>query len=132
MKTIQFIFVALFIGCIAATGQEMSITSKADNNAEVIWEKKAYDFGKLQRGNPAITYFTFTNTSNEAIVIEKVKTSCGCTASEYPKEPVLPGATASIKVTYDTKRAGAFSKSISVYLSNSNPVTMLKIKGSVL
>lgn len=132
MKTIQFIIVALFIGCTAVSGQDMSFNSNTDSKLEVQWENLVYDFGKLQRGNPAMTYFKFTNTSKETILIERVKTSCDCTASEYPKEPILPGETASIKVSYDTKKTGAFSKSISVHLSNTDQVTMLKIKGSVL
>lgn len=132
MKTNPFIIGILFIACSSVFGQEMAYKSESKEKPAIQWEKQDYDFGKLKIGSPAVTYFTFTNNSNKAILIEKVKTSCGCTASEYPKEPVLPGAEASIKVTYDTKRTGAFSKTVSVYLNNSIPVTILKIHGSVL
>nr|MDP6908462.1 DUF1573 domain-containing protein [Flavobacteriales bacterium] len=78
------------------------------------------------------TEFVFTNSGTEPLIISKAKGSCGCTVPEWPKEPIAPGAKASIKVKYDTKRVGPISKSVTI-TSNSvdSSTALLKIKGSV-
>ena len=60
-----------------------------------------------------------------------MQTSCGCTAAEKPTEPIKKGKKGAIKVTYDTKRVGAFTKTITVFSDGGDPI-VLTIKGSVL
>ncbi|HOH24523.1 MAG TPA: DUF1573 domain-containing protein, partial [Bacteroidales bacterium] len=58
--------------------------------------------------------------------------SCGCTTPSWTKDPVAPGQSGEIKVTYDTHRIGAFSKSVTV-TSNAveTPSVVLRISGEV-
>ena len=65
----------------------------------------------------------FTNTGKEPLIIEKAKGSCGCTVPEWPKEPIAPGETAVIKINYDEKRVGPYTKSITI---TSNAKTSIK------
>ncbi|MGB0984595.1 MAG: DUF1573 domain-containing protein, partial [Saprospiraceae bacterium] len=52
-----------------------------------------------------------------------------CTVPTYPKEPIAPGASAEIKVRYDTKRIGKINKSVT--LQTNAGVKILKIAGNV-
>ena len=93
-----------------------------------------YDFGNVEYGGTCEVEFTFTNTGNEPLIIQKPKTSCGCTASSWPQEPILPGKSESIKVTYKTTtKVGTFNKSVTV-TSNAvtNSTVVLRIKGVIL
>lgn len=65
------------------------------------FESETYDFGNLPAGAKVDHYFKFTNTGKSPLVIKDAKGSCGCTVPEFPKEPIAPGKTDSIKITYD-------------------------------
>jgi hypothetical protein len=82
-------------------------------------------------GSEDLFVFEFKNTSKKAAVITNVQTSCGCTAAERPETPIRKGKKGVIKVHYDTKRVGGFTKTITVFSNVGDPI-VLTIKGSVL
>lgn len=82
-------------------------------------------------GSEDLFVFEFKNTSKKAAVITNVQTSCGCTAAEHPETPIRKGKKGVIKVHYDTKRVGGFTKTITVFSNVGDPI-VLTIKGSVL
>ena len=101
---------------------------------KIAFDKTQHDFGKVGEGDGAASYdFTFKNSGTAPLVIQNVTSTCGCTMPEWTKEPVRPGATGFIKVSYDVKgRAGAIDKTITVH-SNSTPSTIsLRIVGEVI
>ena len=108
---------------------------KAVNNGpEIEFEQLNHDFGNVEYGGKCEVEFKFKNTGNEPLIIQKPKTSCGCTASSWPKEPILPGDSESIVVTYKTTtKVGNFSKSVTV-TSNAvnNGTVVLRIKGAIM
>lgn len=121
MKKLMFFLVAFFsIQVVMAQG---AFKFASEN----------HDFGDFREGIMAEQVFTFTNTGNAPIVISSVKASCGCTTPEWPKEPVMPGETASIKAVYNSKgRPGSFYKTITIVSNAAEPNKVLSIKGNVL
>lgn len=101
----------------------------------VEFNEKTHDFGVVkEEQNRITTEFTFVNTSTTPITLKNVRASCGCTAPKWQKEPVLPGESGTITVTYTTTgRPGNFQKSVSVVLSNGTEdfSEVLYIKGEV-
>lgn len=99
----------------------------------ITFDKTEHEFGKLLQGEVVTYSFHFTNTGNAPLLITEVKTSCGCTAGDFPREPIKPGQDGLIKATYDSKGHHGFqSKSLSV-ISNTNPsMTVLRFKADVL
>lgn len=95
------------------------------------FEKEVYDFGNLEKGKPATYEFTFTNSSNETILISSVKPSCGCTAANYTKTPIKPGEKGFIAATYNAASVGNFTKNITVITSDTTAPKSLVIKGKV-
>ena len=65
------------------------------------------------------------------MIITNCQGSCGCTVPTWPKEPIKPGASASIKVKYATDRVGAFEKTVTVSSNGKTASKILKIKGVV-
>jgi len=98
---------------------------------KVTWAKESHDFGEIPQGKPVSVEFTFTNSGDEPLLIADVATSCGCTASDYTKEPIAPGKTSKIKVTYNAANPGNFTKTITVNFQDASLKKVLNIKGTV-
>ncbi len=100
----------------------------------VEFEKVVHDFGKVTDTEDAIYEFKFVNTSGNTLLLNPPKTSCGCTASYYPKEPIAAGEEEAIKVKFSTKnRAGQkFNKTITVSAQDHIKPIVLTIKGEVV
>ncbi|HOY31240.1 MAG TPA: DUF1573 domain-containing protein [Bacteroidales bacterium] len=96
------------------------------------FEALEYDYGTIYQGADGGCEFKFKNTGDEPLILSSVRSSCGCTVPNWPKDPILPGQNGTIKVTYDTKRIGTISKQISVVSNASEPNLTLSIKGTVL
>lgn len=103
-----------------------------DPNAPVMtFAKDAIDYGTIKQDADGYRTFTFTNDGKTPLIISEAHGSCGCTVPTYPKEPIMPGQKAEIKVHYDTHRVGPFSKSVTVNSNAKNSPVVLKISGTV-
>jgi hypothetical protein len=86
---------------------------------QIFFEEPKKDFGKIRQGEVIEHTFTFENTGNLPLMIAEVKTTCGCTATEWPRQPIAPGETGTIRARFDSAgKSGAQQKVISV-VSNS-------------
>ncbi len=109
-----------------------AMAQESNPNAPAIeFEKDVIDYGTIDQGANGERVFVFKNTGKEPLIISSAKGSCGCTVPTPPKEPVAPGETGEIKVKYDTKRIGPFTKSVTVNSNASNGTQQLRIKGTV-
>jgi len=94
--------------------------------------KNLHDYGVVEYAGNGTCEFVIMNTGSEPLIIQSAKASCGCTVPSYPKEPIAPGATATITVKYDTKRPGSINKSIKITSNAVNEaVKTIYIKGQV-
>ncbi|MFO7790948.1 MAG: DUF1573 domain-containing protein [Bacteroidales bacterium] len=122
--------VLLSIICMGGIGLSAQ-TTPSENTDSIVFEKTTHDYGTINKGGDGNCEFEFTNTGEKPLVLSNVRSSCGCTVPEWPKEPIAPGKKGNIKVEYNTKRTGNFSKSVTVYSNAVNERVMLRIKGNV-
>ena len=109
---------------------EGSINS--DDLPVISFEKDFHDFKNLIAGENVTYAFKFKNTGKSLLLISNVSTSCGCTVSSFPKQPIKPGESATIDVSFDSKgRHGLQTKTISVFSNTQPPVTTLRIQAMV-
>ena len=120
----KFIAIAIFVFAGLATAQ-------AQKTAKIEFKSETIDYGEIMRGSDGLRVFEFTNVGDAPLIIEDVKSSCGCTVPKKPKDPIMPGETGEIEVKYDTKRVGPIRKTVTVYSNAEEPVKALKIKGLV-
>ena len=100
--------------------------------ANIEFETETLDYGTIENNSDGNREFKFTNTGTTPLVITNATGSCGCTVPTWPKEAIAPGKSAAIKVHYDTKRTGAFNKSITLVSNAVNaPSKIIHIKGNV-
>ncbi|MEK6616181.1 MAG: DUF1573 domain-containing protein [Bacteroidota bacterium] len=102
------------------------------NAPEAVYEKDVVDYGTIEHDADGNREFKFKNTGKEPLIIYSATGSCGCTVPTWPKEPIKPEETGSIKIHYDTKRVGSFEKTVTVSTNGKTPSKTLKIKGTVL
>lgn len=98
---------------------------------EFQFEKETINYGKIKKNANGIRTFVFTNIGNQPIIIKNIQSSCGCTVPEKPEKPIMPGEKSKIKVSYDTKKTGGFSKVITIFSNAKNPRKQLRVKGYV-
>ena len=98
---------------------------------EFKFEKETIDYGKIVQKSDGKRIFEFTNIGDEPLIIENIKSSCGCTIPKKPEKPIMPGEKGQIEVSYNTNKPGGFNKRITVYSNAKNKVKALKIKGYV-
>lgn len=102
--------------------------------AEIKFEKTTHNFGTFSEDAPKVTCsFKFTNTGDGMLVIHQAVASCGCTVPQYPKEPIKPGDSGEITVTYDGtgKFPGHFKKSITIRTNGKQEIIRLYVTGDM-
>lgn len=120
----KIILFASLLFSITALGQQPVIT----------FDKTTHDFGKINEADGRVTtVFEFKNEGMIPLILSNVRASCGCTTPKWTREPIAPGATGQITVTYNPNgRPGRFQKSITVTSNTETPTTRLYIKGEVI
>lgn len=96
------------------------------------WETETdYDFGDIIQGQPQSFDFKFTNLTDTPLTVDNVRTTCGCTATDWSEIPTLPDSTGSIHITFDARKSGYFYKKIRVFFHGQRKGEMLTISGYV-
>ena len=130
MKRILLAAAAL-VFTVAMKAQTQTPQQTPDDVMKLNQEK--HDFGKIPQGPPSADfYFEITNKSDKAIVVESAQASCGCTTPEVPKEPIAPGGTAKLKVSYNAMNIGGFTKTVSIKIAGIDQPKVVTITGEVL
>ena len=100
--------------------------------AKVELDKEVHDFGTISEGDRVETEFIVKNIGDSDLMIYEAKGSCGCTVPEPPKEPIKPGASAPIKVSFDSKgKPGSQEKTVTLTTNSENGHETFKIKANV-
>jgi len=123
MKKI-FAVMAVALSAITMMAQQPVIT----------FSKTEHDFGKINEADGRVsTVFEFKNDGMAPLVLSNVRASCGCTTPNWTREPVEPGQTGKITVTYNPNgRPGRFQKTITITSNATEPTTKVFIKGEVI
>ncbi|MEM9858907.1 MAG: DUF1573 domain-containing protein [Bacteroidota bacterium] len=129
-------FVTLIFGVFmiyGALAQEAATTEASIAGAVITFEEEKFDFGDISQGDKVEHIFKFENTGNEALIITNVQTTCGCTAPNWPRDPVAPGQESEIKVVFNSAgKMGRQNKVITVISNATNPMARVSIVTNIL
>jgi len=92
-----------------------------------------HDFGTIYQGETVRHVFVFSNLGNAPLNVEKVTSSCGCTAALASAKVLAPGASGEIQTSFDSTRfRGAVSKTVYLYTNDpAQPMVQMQLKGTV-
>jgi len=131
MKKI-FLFASALVfslATMAQTGDAQAPTVKPEDVSK--FNEEVHDFGVVKQGIPVTYAFVIKNISNKPLVVENSWASCGCTTPEKIVEPILPGASAQLKVQYNAANAGPINKDVYVQFAGVTGPKTIKITGEV-
>jgi hypothetical protein len=74
----------------------------AAKKARALFKETTRDFGKVKQGDILTHEFVFKNEGPDTLVVERVETTCGCTAALVSADKIDPGKEGKIKVSLDT------------------------------
>lgn len=119
--------------CSCTNAENKDLKSKDKQpKSDISFSNKAIDFGAVSQGSIIDTSFVFTNKSDVPLILFDVKASCGCTATDWNKNPIRPKGTDTIKVRFDSRhRQGMQKKFIAVFSNSKEYVSMLTLEGEV-
>ncbi|MCP2027659.1 hypothetical protein L1276_002819 [Flavobacterium sp. HSC-32F16] len=137
MKIIKISMLAVTLSlmsfsAIAPVKSLVSTATAGETASAIVWKAETIDVGQIPQGTPKAIIYEFKNTGKTAVVITQVQGSCGCTATDYTKEPILPGKSAKVTATYNAANKGAFTKTVTVTTSAETTPKILTLKGTVI
>ncbi|MEO6040085.1 MAG: DUF1573 domain-containing protein [Saprospiraceae bacterium] len=100
----------------------------------VTWNRDTIRYGEVEEGTIVLDSFRVTNTGKYPYLIKDVKTSCDCTVLQFPKFPVMPGETATVRIEFDSQgKIGPTTPGIVVYDNSSpNARNILYLNGAII
>lgn len=119
---------------VTTTSVKASVTTKAENYAEIKFDTLRHNFGTFSKKEPIVKCsFAFTNTGTAPLIIHQAFATCGCTVPVWPRKPIKPGEKGEIEVTYNgtDKFPGHFQKTVTIRSNGINEVVRLTIEGTM-
>jgi hypothetical protein len=123
---------ALFLGLVAFAQDAPELSEPVDG-PKIKFEKESHDFGDITQGDVVEYSFKFTNTGNAPLILSDVRTTCGCTAPEWPRQkPIGPGESENIKVVFNSRgKVGVQNKVITIYSNSVDKIDRIKITTNI-
>ncbi len=97
------------------------------------FDYQKFNFGNInEKGGRVFHAFRFINLGQGPLIIKNVQTSCGCTNTTWPRNPIQAGDSGVVMASFDPDgRQGEFDKTILVQTDGSPINATLTIKGHV-
>ncbi|MDE5793666.1 MAG: DUF1573 domain-containing protein [Muribaculaceae bacterium] len=92
------------------------------------------DFGKIREEDGRVSQkVKAVNISSDTTFIISARTSCGCSAAEYPEHSFAPGDTVEVTLSYDPQnRPGKFLKTARFFTGEERIANSIKLSGTVI
>lgn len=130
-----------------ATAQERRLVSRSELDSivnprpsqlaagAIVAEPTTKNIGSISDMEEAVVYFTLRNTTNSAIEITELRSSCGCIEVSTPTTHIAPRDSIRLRAKFNAAgRSGSFSLPIHLYttLDSHRPTLRLTLEGSVI
>jgi hypothetical protein len=126
-------FVFSFVSCTNKNDKKLNQVAVQNGVATLVFQKTEHDFGTVLEGEKVTYAFQFENKGTSDLNLLSVGTSCGCTASEYPRDPIKPGKSGKIQITFDSsRRIGMQHKQITIRSNTDPALTILNVYAQVI
>ncbi|MDQ3536381.1 MAG: DUF1573 domain-containing protein [Bacteroidota bacterium] len=128
-----FIFVFSIFLYVQATAQDAATNNAKATGAVIAFAEATHNFGDITQGDKVDHIFKFTNTGTEPLILSNVLTTCGCTATNWPRDPIAPGKSGEITVSFNSAgKMGVQNKVVTVVSNATNSQEKVKIVTNIL
>ncbi len=116
-------------------GIEPSVIAEMDTAHYTLieWKDTSLNFGTISPGDSTHLKFRFKNSGATPLFVFNTHTTCGCTVTGFPKDPIMPGRSGFIDITFSSRsEKGEINKKIVVITNTKNGrYSNLNIRGIV-
>ena len=127
-KMLRFIFVFNML-----LGMVSPCFAQGNASAYLNLHETKFDFSDISSGQIVSHDFEIKNSGKEFLIIKEVLVTCGCTVSSWPKEPLAPGDSSVIKISFDSNgKIGRQNKVIRIISNAENNPEKITISANVL
>jgi len=145
MKRILGIYAILALSVVSC--KEAAAEKFVDNNSQtteapiinaedlpvISFDKDVLDLGTLKMGEIGEGSVLITNQGKTDLVIYSAQGSCGCTVPETPREPIKPGQSYEMKVTFDSAgKPGLQQKTVTLTTNTAQGREVFTVKAQVI
>ena len=117
----------------AETAVDASVVNGNSGTPAFAFDSEFHNFGDIQEGEQVEHIFTFTNSGDAPLIISNAQGSCGCTVPNWPRNPIAPGETGEIKVTFNSAgRKGKQDKRVTLNANTTPNTYVLNITSNVI
>lgn len=97
------------------------------------FEERVHNFGTILETNGKVSHtFIFYNNGKTPVTISDIHSGCGCIGKTLSKDPVHPGKTGKVTITFDPGyKSGFFSKEIVVFSNGGNEFNRIWVEGNI-
>ncbi len=128
-----FVFLLAVFAFNLTYAQEGAPKKEEAKGPVITFAEASHNFGDIAQGDKIDYKFKFKNTGTEPLILSNVLTQCGCTATDWNKEPIAPGKSGEIAVTFNSAgKSGAQNKIVTVVSNATNSQERVKISANVL
>lgn len=134
ISNLLYIPILFLMGCESTGNTHESKDNLLPINASVFFRTPKVNLGELKTEDSTLIKYYAINTSDTPLIIDSVQSSCVCTISSFPKQPIMKNDSGLIVALFKSKQGqhGAFSKSI-IVLANTKPAfTVLSFHGILI
>lgn len=132
MKKLIALFVGVFL-VVQVHAQQASNKEEKVDGPQITFLESTHDFGDIEQGTKVNHVFEFENSGTEPLILSNVLTTCGCTATSWPREPIAPGEGGEIAVTFNSAgKMGKQNKVVTIVSNAVNSQERVKIVTNVL
>lgn len=132
MRKLVLVMVMALVAFAVKAQENAQALNKADGPV-ITFSEKSKDFGDITQGTKVEHTFKLENTGTAPLTISNVATTCGCTVPAWPKEPILPGKSADINVTFNSAgKMGKQNSVVRIYSNASEPIEKISMISNVV
>jgi hypothetical protein len=125
---------ALLAAAATAAPEDVARATPDPAAPRITVEPARFDFGRVLQNKTVAKEFTIRNHGGADLLIERVSTTCGCTAALPGSKTVKPGSSTPLRVTLETRTAqGRLTRSVLVRSNDpARPSLELKVEATVV
>ncbi len=134
--------IALLSSCDNASSKINNSSDAGNTSTDIVQNQAApefsfgevfHNFGDVTEGEVVTHIFEFTNSGEAPLVITNAQGSCGCTVPDWPRTPIAPGESGTIKVSFNSaSRSGRQDKTVTLSANTVPNTKVLKITSNVV
>lgn len=87
-----------------------AFSASASWGQQLEFEGDTLHFGAIAQRSEARRTIRLRNTGDKPLLIDAIRTSCGCTEAVAEKMELAPNESTTLTVEYDTRKRGAFRR----------------------